>query len=182
MSYPANSIAMKKKFVVIIACILFLTACKNNGVGNVDAYMPVYASLQDAQQIILQSPQPIVNGGKIATLGNVVFQVETDKGIHIIDYSNPAVPVKKGFIKNALCRELAIKGNSIYTNNLADLVVIDIGNANAVTVTSRINNAFPDLSLQYPPAANCYFECADPAKGLVVRWDLKKVNNPKCRR
>ena len=108
---------MKKELIVIIACIVSLTACKNNGVGNVDAYVPVYANTADAQQIVLQSPQPIINGGKIATLGNFVFQVETDKGIHIIDYSNPAVPVKKGFIKSALCRELALKGNSIYTNN-----------------------------------------------------------------
>ena len=173
---------MKKEVIVIIACIVSITACKNNGVGNVDAYVPVYANTADAQQIILQSPQPIINGGKIATLGNYVFQVETDKGIHIIDYSNPAIPVKRGFIKNALCRELAIKGSSIYTNNLSDLVVIDISNANAVTVTSRINNAFPDLALQYPPITNCYFECADAAKGFVIQWNRQKVNNPKCRR
>ena len=173
---------MKKELIVIGACIVTLTSCKNNGVGNVDAYVPVYANTADAKQIVLQSPQPIINGGKIATLGNYVFQVETDKGIHIIDYSNPATPVKRGFIKNALCRELAIKGNSIYTNNLSDLVVIDISNANAVTVTSRINNAFPDLALQFPPCSNCYFECADPTKGLVIQWNKQKVNNPKCRR
>lgn len=173
---------MKKEVIVIIASIVSITACRNNGVGNVDAYVPVYANAADAQQVVLQSPQPIVNGGKIATLGNFVFQVETDKGIHIIDYSNPAVPVKRGFIKNALCRELAIKGSSIYTNNLSDLVVIDISNANAVTVTSRINNAFPDLALQFPPFTGCYFECADPAKGLVIQWNKQKVNNPKCRR
>ena len=173
---------MKKKLIVIITCFVSITACKNNGVGNVDAYVPVYANTADAKQIVLQSPQPIINGGKIATLGNFVFQVETDKGIHIIDYSNPAVPVKKGFIKNALCRELAIKGNSIYTNNLSDLVVIDISNANAVTVTSRINNAFPDLALQYPACTNCFFECADPAKGLVIQWNKQQVKNPKCKK
>ena len=173
---------MKKVLIVIIPCIVSLAACKNNGVGNVDAYVPVYANTADAKQIILQSPQPIINGGKIATLGNFVFQVETDKGIHIIDYSNPATPVKRGFIKNALCRELAIKGNSIYTNNLSDLVVIDISNANAVTVTSRINNAFPDLALQYPTCTNCYFECADPAKGLVIQWNKQQVKNPKCKK
>ena len=161
---------------------VFFISCRNNGVGSVDAYIPVYSTSPDDKKIELQLPQPILSGGKIATLGNYVFQVENDKGIHIIDYSNPAAPVKKGFIKNFLCRELAIKGNYIYTNNLADLVVIDISNVNTVSVSSRINNAFPDLSLQYPPASNCYFECADPAKGLVVRWDLKKVNNPKCRK
>jgi hypothetical protein len=173
---------MKKMVLAIITCSMFFISCRNNGVGSVDAYIPVYSTSPDDKKVELQLPQPITNGGKIATLGNYVFQVENDKGIHIIDYSNPAAPVKKGFIKSFLCRELAIKGNYIYTNNLADLVVIDISNVNTVSVSSRINNAFPDLSLQYPPAANCYFECADPAKGLVVRWDLQKVNNPKCRK
>jgi hypothetical protein len=173
---------MKKEVIAIIACIVFVTACKNNGVGNVDAYVPVYANTADAKQIVLQGPQPIINGGKIATLGNYVFQVETDKGIHIIDYSNPATPVKKGFIKNALCRELAIKGSSIYTNNLSDMVVIDISNPNAVTVSSRIDNAFPDLALQFPTCTGCYFECADAAKGMVIQWNKQQVNNPKCRR
>jgi hypothetical protein len=173
---------MKKMVLAIITCSMFFISCRNNGVGSVDAYIPVYSTSPDDKKVELQLPQPITNGGKIATLGNCVFQVENDKGIHIIDYSNPATPVKKGFIKSFLCRELAIKGNYIYTNNLADLVVIDISNVNTVSVSSRINNAFPDLSIQYPPAANCYFECADPAKGLVIRWDLKKVNNPKCRK
>lgn len=173
---------MKKELLVFLTFLVCITACKDKGVGQVDAYVPVYANTAEAKQIVLQSPQPIINGGKIATLGNYVFQVETDKGIHIIDYSNPATPVKRGFIKNALCRELAIKGNSIYTNNLSDLVVLDISNANAVTVSSRINNAFPDLALQFPPCTNCYFECADAAKGIVIQWSSQKVNNPKCRR
>lgn len=173
---------MKKELIVIIICFVSITACKNNGVGNVDAYVPVYANTADAKQIILQSPQPIINGGKIATLGNYVYQVETDKGIHIIDYTNPAAPVKKGFIKDALCRELAIKGNSIYTNNLTDLVVIDISNPNIVSVSSRIDNSFPDLATQYPPCTGCYFECADPAKGIVIQWTKQQVNNPKCKK
>jgi len=173
---------MKNKTILFIACILSLTACRNNGVGKVDAYVPIYGNVQETKQITLQSPQPIVNGGKIATLGNYVYQVETDKGIHIIDYTNPAAPVKKGFIKDALCRELAIKGNYIYTNNLTDLVVIDISNPNVVTVSSRIDNSFPDLATQYPPCSGCYFECADPAKGMVIQWTKQQVTNPKCKK
>jgi len=173
---------MKNKTILFIACILSLTACRNNGVGKVDAYVHIYGNVQETKQITLQSPQPIVNGGKIATLGNYVYQVETDKGIHIIDYTNPAAPVKKGFIKDALCRELAIKGNYIYTNNLTDLVVIDISNPNVVTVSSRIDNSFPDLATQYPPCSGCYFECADPAKGMVIQWTKQQVTNPKCKK
>ena len=173
------------KHVLLIFCFaVFLFSCndKNNGLGKVDAYVPVYANMHDATQISWQSPQAIVNGGKIATIGNRLYQVEADKGIHVIDISTPAAPVKIGFIKNSLCRELSLKGSYIYTNNLTDLVVLDVTNANTVTVTSRISDAFPDLALQYPPVTNCYFECADPEKGIVIQWVLQQVDNPKCKR
>ncbi len=174
---------MKHVFLTF-SLILLLLSCsdKNNSLGKVDAYVPVYANMHDATQISWQSPQAIVNGGKIATIGNRVYQVEADKGIHVIDISTLAAPVKVGFIKNSLCRELSLKGNYIYTNNLTDLVVLDVSNANTVTVSSRISNAFPDLALQYPPATNCYFVCADPEKGIVIEWKLQQVDNPKCSR
>jgi hypothetical protein len=173
-----------KQLLIPFALSLLLLSCndKYKNVGKVNAYVPAYINLQEATQVVWQSPQAIVNGGKIATIGNRLYQVESDKGIHVIDISNPAVPVKVGFIKIALCRELTLKGSYIYTNNLSDLVVIDTGTGNNAVVTSRIANAFPDLVLQYPPATNCYFECADPAKGFVIQWNLQQVDNPKCAR
>ena len=164
--------------VLLYAC----TTDKQHDIGMVSAYVPVYANKQEAKQISMQVAQPIVNGGKIAVLGHYVFQVEQDKGIHIIDYANSISPTKVGFIKNAFCRELTLKGNYIYTNNLADLVVLDISNPATVVVTRRLENAFPDLAIQYPPATNCYFECADPSKGEVIGWTLTTVNNPQCKR
>jgi hypothetical protein len=174
---------MKHVFIVG-TCFLLLLSCsdKNNNLGKVEAYVPVYSNTQDATQITWQSPQAIVNGGKIASIGNRLYQVETDKGIHVVDISTPAAPVKIGFIKNSFCRELTLKGNYIYTNNLNDLVVLDVSNPNIVVISSRIANAFPDLSLQFPPCTNCYFECADPAKGAVIQWNKQQVDNPKCKK
>lgn len=173
-----------KRTLLILSFPLFLLSCrdKNNILGKVNAYVPVYASKQYATQISWQNPQSIVKGGKIATIGNRLYQVEEDKGIHVIDISTPAAPVKIGFIKNSLCRELSLKGNYIYTNNLNDLVVLDVTNANTFKESARISNAFPDLALQYPPVTNCYFECADPARGIVIEWRLQQVDNPKCKR
>jgi hypothetical protein len=166
----------------ILAVFLFSCVKKNNGVGMVDAYVPTYSNSASDKQIAWQAPQAIVNGGKIATIGNKLYQVENDLGIHVIDISTPNSPVKIGFIKNNLCRELTLKGSYIYTNNITDLVVLDVSVTNAVSVTARIDNAFPDLALQYPPCTNCYFECADAAKGVVTKWTLQQVNNPKCKK
>jgi hypothetical protein len=174
------------KTILIPLAALLLFACKGKpaDVGEVNAWVPVYSPKADAEKVTNTAPQPFVNGGKIATLGNTLYQVEQDKGIHIINVSNPAIPVKTGFISIALCRELTLKGNYLYTNNMADLVVLDVSNTASTPVTSRISNAFPDLGVQFPPdaAAGAYFECADGAKGVVIRWELKKITNPKCRR
>lgn len=174
---------MRQLFVPLLA-ISIISGCKGkpSDIGTVSAYVPVYLSKIDAEKITQMPPQPIVNGGKIATLGNYVFQVEEDKGIHIINYTNPASPVKTAFINVPLCRELTLKGNYIYTNNMADLVVIDLSNPANINVSARIVNAFPDLSIQYPTANGAYFECPDASKGLVIAWELKQVNNPKCKK
>lgn len=176
---------MLMRLIVLIACAgALLHACngKPAQTGLVDAYVPVYSSRADAEKILLQAPQVIANGGKIATLGTTLYQVDEGKGIHIIDFSNAAAPVKKAFIQVPLCHELTVKGSYIYTNNLADLVVLDLSTANTVKVTSRVSNAFPDLAIQYPPVAGAWFECADAAKGVVTAWELKKLTNPKCKR
>lgn len=174
---------MKSTVPLLITGFIFFS-CKGKpaDIGEKDAWVPVYAAKNEAQQISQSASQAIVNGGKIATFANYVFQVDEGKGIHIIDYSNAAAPVKKSFIKIPQCHELTVKGSYIYTNNLSDLVVLDISNITAVRVTSRIANAFPDLAIQYPPEAGAYFVCADPARGEVIAWELKKVNNPKCKR
>ncbi len=174
-----------KTFLIPFAALL-LGGCTGKPVepGLVDGWVPVYMPGAEAQKISSGGPQSFVNGGKIATQGNMLYQVEQDKGIHLISISNPALPVKMGFISIPLCRELTLKGNYLYTNNMADLVVLDVSNPAAATVSSRISNAFPDLGIQFPPDAGpgTYFECTDAAKGVVTGWELKKINNPKCRR
>jgi hypothetical protein len=166
--------------------LVLLMACNGKPAepGLIDAYAPVYSSPAAALTISNGGPQPFVNGGKIATQGNTLYQVEQDKGIHIINISNPSLPVKVGFINIALCRELTLKGNYLYTNNMNDLVVLNVSNPTNVTESNRIANAFPDLGVQFPPEAQSgdYFECADASKGLVIRWELTKVNNPQCRK
>ncbi len=152
---------------------------------SVTGYKPIYASSNEAlKTVYTKTAQPTVKAGKIYVTGNLLFQVEQDSGIHVINIADRANPVKMGFIQSAMCREVAVKNGYVYTNNLADLVVVDISNINNVQIKSRIENVFPDLILQSPPALNngqtTYFECPDPAKGVVIGWQQTTVNKPKC--
>jgi hypothetical protein len=173
-------------YIILMAGILSCTSSTLRDIpDSVTGYKPVYASgNQDLKQVYAKSEQPTVKAGKIYVTGNLLFQVEQDSGIHVINIADRAHPEKIGFIKSAMCREVAVKNGYVYTNNLADLVVVDISDINNVQVKSRIENVFPDLMLQSPPAfANgqlTYFECPDPAKGVIIGWQQTTVNKPKC--
>lgn len=173
---------MRYVFLFMLLPCMWSCTKDRNKLGLVDAYVPVYMNTGDVKTISQVSPQPITNGGKIATIGNFLFQVESNEGIHVIDISNPALPRKISFLKIPFCNEVTLRGNYLYSNNVSDLIALNISNINNISVSSRIPNAFPAIQTQYPPQTGVYFECADNNKGMVFKWELKKVNNPNCRR
>lgn len=191
MVIPLKTCFMRPIIFVFLTAALFISSCVSRNSGSlpsqVEGYYPIYA--EDAsvfKQIQAGPARTTINGGKIYTVGNLLFQVELDSGIHIINYANPSSPQKLGFIKSFLCKELAVKNGFIYTNNFSDLVVIDINNPGNIHEVSRTPDVFPDLGLQYPAktAANqferIYFECPDPKKGAIVAWKQQTIYNPKC--
>jgi hypothetical protein len=150
-----------------------------------EAWVPVYTNNTAAIKTISSGPaRSIVNSGKIYTVGNLIYQIEQDSGIHIINYANPSSPQKIGFIRSFLCKEVSVKNGLIYTNNFSDLVVIDASNLNAVREVARTEGVFPDLAVQYPPKPNnfstVFFECPDPRKGIIIGWQQKTIDNAKC--
>jgi len=181
---------MKKTHGLLYAVLLLAVAsCTSRNQDDLpeqtQGYKPIYASASSTFKAVNGvAARPTVRGGKLYTVGNLLYQVELDSGIHVINYANPSQPQRLGFIRSFLCKELAVKNGLIYTNNLSDLVVIDASNINNVREVGRVANAFPDLALQSPPADNTggrvYFECADPAKGLVAGWQLTTLHRPQC--
>lgn len=179
---------MRLNTLLILSAFLFLFSC-NRKPGSKpemrDAMVPIYSSNTTLIKTITAGPpRSTSNAGKIYTVGNLIYQVEQDSGIHIINYVNPSSPQKIGFIRSFLCKEISVKNGLIYTNNFSDLVVIDASNLNAVTEVTRTEGVFPDLALQYPPKLNnfttVYFECPDPKKGIVIGWQQKTIDNAKC--
>ena len=174
-----------KSLLVLSVCLVFFSCDRTPGSKPVmrEAWVPVYTNNTAAIKNISYGPaRPTVNSGKIYTLGNRIYQVEQDSGIHIIDYTNPSSPQKLGFIRSFLCREVSVKNGLVYTNNFSDLVVIDASNLSNVREVTRTPEVFPDLALQYPNYTSVYFECPDPKKGIVIRWEKKTIDNAKCRR
>lgn len=166
--------------------ILIFFSCQPRDVNDPPAqaqgYAPVYALRQTVNTIAVESAKPTTRPGKIYAYGNYLFQVEQNEGIHIINNTNPQQAQKVAFLKVPMASEIAIKSGYLYTNNLNDLVVFDLNNVVAPQLVHRLENAFPVIDQTYPPVSGVFFECADPSKGVVIGWDFKMLNNPKCRR
>ncbi len=173
------------KYCLPLLLILFC-GCNRFGSGadveQVSGFVPVYTSKQVINTITNEAAKPTVHPGKIYAYGVYLFQVENNEGIHIIDNSNPAQAKKIGFLKVPLATEIAIKQNFLYTNNLNDLVVFNLANIAAPQLVNRIADAFPAIDQTHPPFSNTYFECPDPAKGIVTAWENKMIATPKCHR
>lgn len=146
---------------------------------KIEGYAPIYGKIEDAAKIKSAGPAAIINEGKIYVKDNLLYQVETGKGIHVIDIKIPSSPQKIHFIEVAGAQEMAIKNNKMYTNNLNDLVVLDITNLNDVKLLERVTGVFHIFDAQSPPTSGWY-ECVDASKGDVIGWELKTLNYPNC--
>ena len=107
-------------------------------------YKPVYKTTAEVRgNIKTNAPQNVERPGKIYMYGSYIFLNEIDKGIHIIDNSNPAQPRNAGFIDIPGNLDLAVKDNTLYADLYTDLVAIDISDPTNAVLKKTVENVFP---------------------------------------
>lgn len=106
-------------------------------------YTPVLKATADVRaEYQIQAPAEIAAPGKIYMKGNYIFLNELNKGIHVIDNSNPSKPRNISFINIPGNVDLAITGNTLYADSYMDLLVFDISNPAAPQLKNRSDFAF----------------------------------------
>lgn len=143
-----------------------------------DTYRPVYAAYADIRTVQTLPPRPLKNVGKIYVKDDYLFINEIGSGIHIVDNRDPAKPVRVSFVSIPGNHELTVKDSILFADNTLDLVALNIADPRNVRVVKRLENAFPYPA--FPVASHVRFECADPERGVVVRWEKAAVENPQC--
>jgi hypothetical protein len=146
---------MSKKLLPVlrqaIALLLFLPAlllssCSDECETTVTytVYEPVYMLRADLQNAVKVAPaKTLKEPGKIYVRGHYLFINEINKGVHIVDNSNPSSPRFLSFIDIPGNMDMAVKGNILYADNYIDLVAIDISNPLDVRLVNRVENIFP---------------------------------------
>lgn len=99
-------------------------------------YTPVYSLKSSVRAAINGDPgQSVVQPGQIYTKGSFIYLNDVDKGIHIIDNSDPANPVQTAFLNIPGNENIAIRGNILYADMYTDLLAIDITNPHQAKIT-----------------------------------------------
>lgn len=153
---PARLIAF-----LFLLPLLLLSACKDEvtRTRTYHARVPFYLSVSDlrAQVSAVQAPQELSVPGQIYIYGNYLFISEVNKGIHIVDNTNPASPRFISFINIAGNADMAVNSNILYADNYVDLLAFDISNPAHIVPVKRVENVFE----------NHY---VDQTKGLILGY------------
>jgi hypothetical protein len=137
---------MKKLVLLLpaICCIFFQGCLKDKLTKTYTIFTPVYKEKSEVYaNIKSNAPRNISSPGKLFMIGNYIFLNELNKGIHVIDNSNPANPVVKTFIDIPGNLDIAVKGTTLYADLYADMVVVDIADPLQARFVKSIPNVFP---------------------------------------
>ena len=166
-----------KSSVLLIALVsMIFTSCRDRAYEELKyvANVPVYMDFKSFRASVVKTePQAMVQPGKIYMYNNYLFINEIQKGVHVIDNTNPAAPNSIGFINILGNMDIAIKENILFADSYMDLVAIDISNPQNPVEIERVENAFPHVI----PAINDAYPVygLDFEKGVVIGWEKKEV-------
>ncbi len=176
---------MKAKIIPIVFFsipLFFLISCEDSTYREYKGNEPIYMTYSDLRESVqIKEDVPLSNPGKIYFKDNYIFIIEELKGIHIFNNSDPSSPVKEAFINVPGAVDMAISGNTLYTDSYVDLVAVDVQDINNIQEVGRVKDVLP---YTVPPVDNDFPQAGvDKEKGVVVDWDLKKIrervtNNP----
>lgn len=100
------------------------------------------------KRIKFQKKKHLQNPGKIYHFGKTLYINDKNRGIHIVDNSNPRQPEFQQFIKIPGNYDIAIKGQILYADNYEDLVIVNL----LTKEVKRISNVFPESAKKHRKA------------------------------
>ncbi len=139
---------MKAKHILLslTAILAFgLQSCLKDDCERKVSYIsvePVYKTAEEIRSgtVVNEAPRELVNPGQIYYYNDHIFINEKKEGIHLIDNSDPANPLRVAFLAIPGNENLAIKDGVLYANTYIDLLAIDL---QTFETKGRVENAFP---------------------------------------
>ena len=139
--------AMKNYIAILsIGFILSFTACSDNCEQTV-TYTRAIAEYGDLASLrvddINTAPRALLAPSRVFLSEDLMLISEVDKGIHVIDNSDPSSPSFINFLDIPGNREMNVSDGIIYADAYYDMLAIDISNPRQATIINRLELAFP---------------------------------------
>ncbi len=171
---------MKKLFFLFSISLLALTAC-NDIVTEMVTYKvnePIFMATETFRNSVKVSKTLHTLGGigKMCFYNNYLYISEPQKGIHIINNTDPANPQSVGFIELLGNADLAIRNGLLYADSYIDLVWFDVSDPSNPLLKGRLDSIFttalPTIPNQYSIDYNTTY--SGGSNGIIVGWELKE--------
>jgi len=178
---------MKKLLFLFSVSLLALTAC-NDVVTEMVTYKvnePIFMATETFRNSVKVSKTPHTIGGigKMCFYNNYLYISEPQKGIHIINNTDPANPQSVGFIELLGNADLAIRNGLLYADSYIDLVWFDVSDPSSPELKGRLDSIFPTALPLIPNqyGINYTSTYSGSKNGIIVGWELKEVTEPVSR-
>ena len=156
-----------------LALALLLTGCSglfcHTETYSYRELVPLYLSIDEVTDVKSLPPQPIESPGKIYLHHDLILINELNKGVHVLDNSDPRAPTKLAFVSIPGNHDLLVRqdetGTVLYADNYTDLIALDLSDPTAVTVLKRLENVFGSF---YP-------EPVPDERGVLVGYEKGKI-------
>lgn len=149
--------------------------------NEIQGLKPVYSDGVNWNKIGSESARPIHHLGKMFYKDNLIFANEIGAGFHVIDNTDPSNPKPVHFLSIPGSKDISIKGNYMYVDNLEDLVTLDISDLSNIIEIDRQPGLYEAEKNFFPEGYTGYFECVDSEIGKVLYWEEALLVSPKCR-
>ena len=131
-------------FLVAMMSLPMFNACKKDEFKR-SIWVKKGQSVQDIRaSFSVEAPRAITHPAGVYRSGNLLFLLQENEGIGIMDITNPASPIDKAFIKLSSNSHVVVKSNVLIADNGVDLVSIDISDLNQIRLVNRIQNVFTE--------------------------------------
>ncbi len=118
------------------------------------------------------APVPILESGKIYAYKNYIFINDKNKGVHVVDNTDPSNPKKISFIEIPGNVDISVKGDFLFADSLSDLVVLDISDMSDIHQVNRLEGVL-QTNVFWPADADIFENNdIDYNKEILVGWEV----------
>ncbi len=136
---------MKNIFYIPFALLILFLGCTKDTVKERYSYFaPIYKTKAEVRANVKSlAPVQLQQPGKLFIKDKFAFLSEVNKGIHVIDFSDPQNPKNISFIDIPGCLDMAVRGNYLYADCYTDLITMDISDPKNIVMKQFLEGVFP---------------------------------------